>query len=252
MSKSSVDQWDTTASNNSDVGGVNIAEGCPPGNINDALRNMMAQIATYDAGIPRIGATVNITGNWTFAGAVGFGSATISFADGQIVNAYLADTNIATIKFADAGLRSFVGNAGSAASKIPYSTGADVWAELDFLDQDDMSSDSATALPSQQSVKAYVDSSAIGVGQTWTDVSGSRTAGTSYQNTTGRPIMVAIADARSNEAVQVSDDNSTWLTVGHLGNSGTVAVGATFIVPDDHYYRVNGSAGGISSWAELR
>jgi microcystin-dependent protein len=35
---------------------------------------------------------------------------------------------------------------------------------LDFLDEDDMSSDSATALPSQQSVKAYVDTFANPIG----------------------------------------------------------------------------------------
>ena len=40
--------------------------------------------------------------------------------------------------------------------------------EVSLLDEDDMSSDSATAVATQQSIKAYVDSQiAIGVGQTW-------------------------------------------------------------------------------------
>lgn len=43
------------------------------------------------------------------------------------------------------------------ANKIPYSTGTDTFGQLDFKDEDDMASDSATAVPSQQSVKAYVD-----------------------------------------------------------------------------------------------
>ena len=43
------------------------------------------------------------------------------------------------------------------AGKIPYSTGTDTFSQLDFLDEDTMSSDSATAIASQQSVKAYVD-----------------------------------------------------------------------------------------------
>jgi len=43
------------------------------------------------------------------------------------------------------------------ANKVPYSTGTDTFGQLDFKDEDTMSSDSATAVPSQQSVKAYVD-----------------------------------------------------------------------------------------------
>lgn len=43
-------------------------------------------------------------------------------------------------------------------NKIPYFTSGSAAGVLDFVDEDDMSSDSATAVPSQQSVKAYVDS----------------------------------------------------------------------------------------------
>lgn len=45
----------------------------------------------------------------------------------------------------------------SAANKIPYATALDTLGELDFKDEDNMASNSATALPSQQSVKAYAD-----------------------------------------------------------------------------------------------
>lgn len=46
------------------------------------------------------------------------------------------------------------------AGKIPYATGTDTFGQLDFKDEDAMTSDSATAVPSQQSVKAYVDTTA--------------------------------------------------------------------------------------------
>jgi len=47
MARFTVTDWDTTAGNNGDVGGVNIAEGCPAAGINDAIRTVMAQIAAW-------------------------------------------------------------------------------------------------------------------------------------------------------------------------------------------------------------
>lgn len=44
MSKDSVDQWSTTAESNTDVAGIDIAEGAPAAGMNDALRAIMAQV----------------------------------------------------------------------------------------------------------------------------------------------------------------------------------------------------------------
>lgn len=49
MSKDNILEWSTAASN-TDVGGVNIAENCPPSGINNAIREAMEQLA---AGITR-------------------------------------------------------------------------------------------------------------------------------------------------------------------------------------------------------
>lgn len=56
----------------------------------------------------------------------------------------------------DATLTALAGWANGTA-KIPYTTSTDTVASLDFKDEDNMDSDSATALASQQSIKAYVD-----------------------------------------------------------------------------------------------
>ena len=45
MPKNTFNEWDVTAANNTDVGGINIDEGCPAAAVNNALREIMAQIA---------------------------------------------------------------------------------------------------------------------------------------------------------------------------------------------------------------
>lgn len=96
----------------------------------------------------------------------------------------------------------------------------------------------------------------VGSGQTWQDVAGSRVVGTSYQNTTGRPIMVALTASNTslNSNIQVSADNSSWITVGRSVGVSSGGQNA-FIVPSTWYYRVQAPGGGtttIGSWAELR
>ena len=42
MSKLTVADWDTTAANNTDVGGISIAENCAMANLNNGMREIMA------------------------------------------------------------------------------------------------------------------------------------------------------------------------------------------------------------------
>lgn len=93
----------------------------------------------------------------------------------------------------------------------------------------------------------------IGVNQTWQSVT--RVAGTSYQNTTGRPIQVVMNFDGDfmNASFQVSQDNSTWLTVYTDGGDGGPAGGPSIIVPNNYYYRATTSGGAtIAAWVELR
>lgn len=131
----------------------------------------------------------------------------------------------------------------------PYIEGTQI---TDFLDEDAMTSNSATAVASQQSIKAYVDNNAIGVGQTWQDVKASRTVGVSYQNTTGRPIYVNIQNNNSidGESVQVSANGSSWVTLA-LIDADSDTTNISFVVPTGHYYRITGS-GTVNYWSELR
>lgn len=50
MAKVNITQYDATAANNTDIDSVNIAEGCPPSGINNAIRELMAHLADLNAG----------------------------------------------------------------------------------------------------------------------------------------------------------------------------------------------------------
>tara|TARA_Y100001973_G_C5208904_1_gene343810 strand:+ start:6942 stop:7823 length:882 start_codon:yes stop_codon:yes gene_type:complete len=50
MAKDQISEYDSTAANNTVVGDVNIAEGCPPSGINNALREIMSHLKDMDSG----------------------------------------------------------------------------------------------------------------------------------------------------------------------------------------------------------
>ena len=62
MAKNAVTDWDIAPANNNDIAGINIAEGCPAGGINDAIRTLMAQVANWlasaNAPLPKSGGTL--------------------------------------------------------------------------------------------------------------------------------------------------------------------------------------------------
>lgn len=71
MAKNSVDDWDTNPNNNTDVGNIPLGEGATyPSNVNNAFREIMAQIKT---------AIGSFAGAWTSASASG--PASLAFAE---------------------------------------------------------------------------------------------------------------------------------------------------------------------------
>ena len=66
MAKNKISEWSAVAANNTDVGGIDIAEGCAPSGINNAIREMMAQIKDQQAGTDADNFTVG--GNLTVVG----------------------------------------------------------------------------------------------------------------------------------------------------------------------------------------
>jgi hypothetical protein len=100
---------------------------------------------------------------------------------------------------------------------------------------------------------------AIGVGQTWQDLTGSRALATTYTNSSGKPIMVQVT-VQSNSSGQV---DLTSIVAGttisnqlpYVAASGFRAF-TTFIVPNGSTYSITttGSSAtpSLSRWTELR
>ena len=81
MAKNKVSDWDVVANNNTDLTGtITLGEGMPPSYVNDAIREMMAQIKQWQLGTG--GDPLTVTGAFTATGATNI---TGSFAmDGEL------------------------------------------------------------------------------------------------------------------------------------------------------------------------
>lgn len=91
---------------------------------------------------------------------------------------------------------------------------------------------------------------AVGYGQTWNDVTGSRAANTTYTNSTGKPIVVWVGFS------VVSGGSITYLVNGvTIAYHASVDIGdiipVSFIVPAGATYRCN-TTSTLNRWSELR
>ena len=99
----------------------------------------------------------------------------------------------------------------------------------------------------------------IGIGQTWQNVTSSRTFGTTYTNSTGKPIMAAVSSASGQyttlagtiDSVVIQSSAGSW-AAGSSASQSTV----TLIIPNGSTYTFSQSvttAGSIAAtWFELR
>lgn len=93
--------------------------------------------------------------------------------------------------------------------------------------------------------------SGLGGGQTWSVVTASRAKGTTYTNSTGRPILCTVicGAAANRPGCYVYIDGSIVMgniSIYHYSEC------VTFVVPRGSTYRVDGGGGlVINSWAEL-
>jgi hypothetical protein len=100
MPKTKISEYSATANSNTDVGGINIDEGCAPSGINDAIRTIMAQLKNFQTG----------TGGDTFNGPVNGTVGATTPASGAFTtlsatgNVTLGDASTDTLNVGNGGL----------------------------------------------------------------------------------------------------------------------------------------------------
>lgn len=147
MAKNSVSDWSGTASDNTDVGGIDISEGCPAANINDAIREVMAQIAqTNVAELDEVAASAD----------------EINILDG----ATITTEELNNVQAGDENLDG-LSDVTSAENRVPrFTDDSGSMGFLNFRDETGLTSEGSVSIPSQRSVRDYVDT---GRGYTWKD-----------------------------------------------------------------------------------
>jgi hypothetical protein len=73
MAKTKISEFDANSANNTDIDGINLAEGMAPGLVNNAIRELMAQLKDFQVGSAgdnvTVGGNLSVTGTTTLTGA---------------------------------------------------------------------------------------------------------------------------------------------------------------------------------------
>lgn len=83
MAKTKISEYDASAGNNTDVNSVNIAEGCAPSGINNAIREVMAALKRFETGAD--GDSITVGGNLVVSGTATLSTTTIGPVNGTTI-----------------------------------------------------------------------------------------------------------------------------------------------------------------------
>ena len=144
--------------------------------------------------------------------------------------------------------------AGSNSANVVYSTTARTslpFRVVGYIESTQATAGTWATAPSTiqgQGGQALAAMSSLGYGQTWQDVAASRTSGTTYYNTTGKPIVVSVLCG--------SNSSFSYTINGVARNYSTSAVTSSlqrvdFIVPIGNSYSAQYTTA-AGNWAELR
>ena len=215
MAKTKVSEYSATPASNTDISNINIAEGCSPANVNNAIRSLMAQLKDQQDGTGGdnfvVGGNLSVTGTSTLTGNVT--APTQSAADNS--------TKVATTAF----VTTKVGTLGTMSSQNANAvaiTGGTV--DGTTLGATTASSGAFTTLSSTGSTtfKALITA-----GET-TTVSATAATGTINYDVLTQGVLYFTSNASANWTVNVRGNSGTSLnSLMAVGETRTI----TFLVP---------------------
>jgi len=151
-------------------------------------------------------------------------------------------------------------SAGSASASVAYSTTARTNVAYRVIGRIDSTQTTAGTWATTPSLiqgaggQALTAMSSLGYSQTWQNLTGSRTIGTTYYNTTGRPISVSCFLNGGSAGYAVATVNGVSIPGQQANAAGSVVLYVTFIVPPQASYSatISTSPTSVNSWQELR
>ena len=215
MAKTKISEYSSTAADNTDISNINIAEGCSPANVNNAIRSLMAQLKDQQAGTSSdnftVGGNLSVTGTSTLTGNVT--APTQSSSDNS--------TKVATTAFVTAKVGTLGTIATQNANAVTISGGT---VDGTTLGATTASSGAFTTLSSTGSTtfKALITA-----GET-TTVSATAATGTINYDVLTQGVLYFTSNASANWTVNVRGNSGTSLnSLMAVGETRTI----TFLVP---------------------
>ena len=282
MPINTVDEWLVAAANNTDIGGIDIDEGCAAANINNAIRELMAQVAT-------------LRPDWLRTANIG--------TDVQAFNSVLADltgvTNVSLQRvlgqdmpiIADAsaqgtivpGFYAYRTGSGSTGGPSAVGTGTlihsrrtsgggesqilitdapaleagriftrtrDTGAWVDWVELASITTVNSLITTAVDAAVAGLDVKNITDSRVWQNVTGSRSLNVLQTNNAGWDIEILVVGDNFG-SVGVGPDAGSLITTGDVDTDGSDSDNViNLTIPNNHVYQVNGVS--LRSWLERR
>lgn len=235
----SINDLSTTPGTNSPAGSES------PATFDDYMRTFAAFIAQLRDGKQATGAAVLLTGDQTVAGVKTFSSTPV-----------VPNASFAFAKLQDIATARVLGRATAGTGDIEELTGTQLTAlipaastTVSGLSELCTDTEAQTGTDPNRVVTAdNLGATVLGIGQSWS--SQARSVNTTYTNTTGRPIMIAVSlSSGTNDNANVFINGVQHARIGVV--AGVIGSGS-YVIPNLATYRVDASIAVVNVWSELR